>query len=277
MENLKSLLDQRFFLLTRQGMKSLDFSRVVLEDLGSCSDVLTNIADNIVRKEERLFKARGHVVDVSFLNNNSLYASVQLKKLRISCEYNHVDGNGGASVAHMYPSFVNRAGNANAPRNYTLEWNIPAGIKAYIVFHILGGRRVQNDNATTSPGYGADNAWLVCQIDGEDGQFMLPLPNLYDDGRICFGAPFVRKETIQECVENDLDSFYSTTWNSDLMTDEKKSKVKKLIRFKTSDNSQLPPVLPGVGMKGLLTTVGNTEFEDFPFMTNLNQGGGRNG
>ena len=58
MENLKSLLDQRFFLLTRQGMKSLDFSRVILEDLGSCSDVLTNIADNIVRKEERLFKAR---------------------------------------------------------------------------------------------------------------------------------------------------------------------------------------------------------------------------
>ena len=55
MENLKSLLDQRFFLLTRQGMKSLDFSRVILEDLGSCSDVLTNIADNIVRKEERLF------------------------------------------------------------------------------------------------------------------------------------------------------------------------------------------------------------------------------
>ena len=71
MENLKSLLDQRFFLLTRQGMKSLDFSRVILEDLGSCSDVLTNIADNIVRKEERLFKARGHVVDVSFLTNNS--------------------------------------------------------------------------------------------------------------------------------------------------------------------------------------------------------------
>jgi len=277
MENLKSLLDQRFFLLTRQGMKSLDFSRVILEDLGSCSNILTNIADNIVRKEGQLFKARGHVVDVSFLNNNSLYASVQLKKLRISCEYNHVDGNGGASVAHMYPSFVNRAGNANAPRNYTLEWNIPAGIKTYIVFHLRGGRRVTDNDDTNLRGYGADNAWLVCQIDGEDGQFMLPLPNLYDDGRICFGTPFVRKETIQECVENDLDSFYSTTWNSDLMTDEKKSKVKKLIRFKTSDNAQLPPVLPEVGMKGLLTTVGNTEFENFPFMTNLNQGGGRNG
>ena len=67
------------------------------------------------------------------------------------------------------------------------------------------------------------------------------------------------------------------------MTDEKKSKVKKLIRFKTSDNAQLTPVLPGVGMKGLLTTVGNTEFENFPFITNLNdivphnQGGERNG
>jgi len=56
------------------------------------------------------------------------------------------------------------------------------------------------------------------------GNFLPPIPNIFNDGKICMGRYFVaitrsNSDTLGKIVQDSIDSFYSSSANEDLITD----------------------------------------------------------
>lgn len=78
--------------------------------------------------------------------------------------------------------------------------------------------------------------------DGKKTIHRVPLPNIYDDGRICMGtwaAPGAGSSHV-EIMSSALTFFATSSFNSDLIG-ESRTRSSKIMRF-TIDGKQLPPV-----------------------------------
>lgn len=83
--------------------------------------------------------------------------------------------------------------------------------------------------------------FLFARKANKPGFLKLPLPNLYEDGRICMGnevAGSIRGDTLEGCFKAALESFADTRWNSDLLPAAERTRA--LFRW-TVDRKQIQP------------------------------------
>jgi hypothetical protein len=70
--------------------------------------------------------------------------------------------------------------------------------------------------------------WLFA-CDREKRGYRLPLPNLFDDARICTGAFAGEQSTALGCVTASLEQFNRSKWNADLLRTAEQAR--KFFRF----------------------------------------------
>ena len=80
------------------------------------------------------------------------------------------------------------------------------------------------------------------------GWFILPTGNVYEDGRLCFGPELLRSSSIMGATKSNIDLFYATPWNNDLLED--RERTVKMFRFSEADNTQLDPLGRDLGARG---------------------------
>lgn len=76
--------------------------------------------------------------------------------------------------------------------------------------------------------------WLFA-FDSENRGYRLPLPNLYDDCRICTGNFQDRHDSHDEALVASLEQFRKSQWNSDLMRNLEQSQM--FFRFRPTNES----------------------------------------
>ena len=227
--------NQPHIVLTDSG-----FTRVhppVIEHLGDGQAELQTLIEQSVSKIGNV----GHVsecpVDLfswSSRDGGSHYAaSITLKKLRFHTTYEVAELEGHDKWLH--PTFRSiRSGDAS----FALDWKVPSTIRLDIVFYI-------DPMGTSTPRYKANDCYLFARklVEGNLGSetYILPTGNVYDQGRVCFGESFMSGPTLFECADGNLNTFYSTPWNADLL-DDRAEKSKKMFRFHHETNEQLEPL-----------------------------------
>lgn len=79
---------------------------------------------------------------------------------------------------------------------------------------------------------------------GKPGFFRLPLPNHFEDGRLCLGDTLanLRGNTVAELCSKVLDLLKNSAWNSDQLPDM--AKAKGMFRFSPADNTTVPTPHP---------------------------------
>ncbi len=102
------------------------------------------------------------------------------------------------------------------------EWTPPSNMKVWFVsvLPITSG----------APKYARSNLIATCTNEGVNGAFWLPLPNIYNTGKLCLGSEAstvvdIHPNTttpLDRVFMNALNLFHSSSWNSDLLhtTDE---------------------------------------------------------
>ena len=172
------------------------------------------------------------------------YTSCRLKKLRINTTYEVIHAKHltlGDEHDHIQkwisPTFSGRSGG----QTYTLDWMVPSAIELYITFE------GSFDGTRFSP----SQCYLHCRVkpdsfpsgempDQAKGWFILPTGNVYEDGRLCFGPNLERSRSIIDATKINIDLFYATPWNSDLL--ESRDDTVRMFRFSEDDNTQLNPI-----------------------------------
>ncbi len=87
-----------------------------------------------------------------------------------------------------------------------LPWLVPPGIKLYFAVKALPNL------------WRPQHACLFARIDGQQGNFRLPISNTYGDGRVCLGRTYDanRCNSLQELMALSLNLLDNSSWNSDL-------------------------------------------------------------
>lgn len=93
--------------------------------------------------------------------------------------------------------------NPNAPaggQEVTRDWRVPADIEAYFgLLDVAGGR-----------------TWYYWWQMADDEWKRPPIPNLYDDGKLCLGTNGISGVTTMEIMERSVDVFQSAAYGSHL-------------------------------------------------------------
>lgn len=219
------------------------FTRVhppVIEHLGDGQAELQTLIEQSVSKISNVGYVSSYPVDLfSWSGADSVgcpngrkhhAASIKLKKLRFHTTYEVAELEGQGKWLH--PTFGS-IGRGDA--SFSLDWKVPDSIKLSLVFYI-------DSVGVDTPRYTANDCYLFARkivMGNPEGEtYILPTGNVYDQGRVCFGESFMSGLTLLECADSNLNTFYSTPWNADLL-DNRAEKSKKMFRFNHETNEQL--------------------------------------
>jgi hypothetical protein len=213
------------------------FTRVhppVIEHLGDGQEELQTLIEQSVSKIGNVGHVSSYPVDLfswSSSNGRSHYAaSITLKKLRFHTTYEVAEVEAHGKWLHPTFRSIDR-GDAS----FSLDWKVPDSIKLSLVFYI-------DTVGVDTTRYTANDCYLFARkivMGNPEGEtYILPTGNVYDQGRVCFGESFMSGLTLLECADSNLNTFYSTPWNADLL-DNRAEKSKKMFRFNHETNEQL--------------------------------------
>lgn len=158
------------------------------------------------------FDLAGDSVDVAAGIDGAL-CSVLLKRLTLDTCFSQVGD-------FLVPTFE-RGG-----MRLKLDWEAPSDMQLRFA-------------ALCHPSWTATECFLFAR-GPQPGFVKLPLPNIYDDGRVCMGDEVrgtIRGDTLAACFKAALESFRSTSWNTDL--NNHGASVRALFRWK-SDRTPVP-------------------------------------
>lgn len=114
-----------------------------------------------------------------------------------------------------------------------LVWLPPANMKLWLAI-----KANQGDNAK----WQVHETYLFAQHTTKAGFFKLPLPNIYDHGKMCAGnmmlERLVNMPTLFDLWVRFYVCFRGSDWNSDLIPDMGKSRA--MFQFSAADNTPLP-------------------------------------
>lgn len=193
------------------------FNRTIEErEVTVTDDVLSRISANTYVK----------VPDVMALNsvgkvglaacNNNQYWSIKLPFLRLSAPFTmHTAG-------YLYPNFVSHTD----PR-LEMQWNKFADMELVllVITNYSPAHKIKGLNPILF-----SNLYLVA-VDKDRRFYKLPLPNVYDDCRVCYGNQEIKGQpTASDMLNFIFALFMSSPWNADLWKDAHKTQA--LFRFK---------------------------------------------
>ena len=255
MANYSEILNgKRHLILTEDGVYEPDFK---LRYKGRIDDQLQGYIDQRPIKIMDVSQMEGaYNISLSTYGGEGgrahqiFYTSCRLKKLRINTTYEVVHAKDLSSLPSdaditskwLSPTFQSTRRGA---QTYTLDWQVPSVIELYITF----------EGSFVGSTFRPRQCYLHCRVNpnsfneigsgGEmpkeaKGWFILPTGNVYEDGRLCFGPDLLRSQSIMGATKTNIDLFYATPWNSDLLED--RERTVKMFRFNEADNTQLDPI-----------------------------------
>lgn len=135
----------------------------------------------------------------------------------------------------MVPVFV-KMGNRSA--DMTMDWTVPSDMKLFFV-----SRWAYNAGQESPVGI-MPIFYLIVVDPALQRTHTLPLPNTYDEGKICMGEGALenfdlRKDVFQQ-HEIAMEAFLKSRWNADLLHENRAKESKRLFRF-DSKGKPLPP------------------------------------
>lgn len=140
----------------------------------------------------------------------------------------------------MVPVFVKGSSRAV---DIGMDWNVPETMKLFFVsrWNFPGGP------VETVTGVMPIFYLIAVEYPGPQNQqktYTLPLPNVYDEGKVCMGSAvletFDLRKSIFEQQEYALTEFMKSRWNSDLMNEHRSQNSKRMFRFDPKGKC-LPP------------------------------------
>lgn len=200
MATIKDLFEDTFFAMTRTGATYRVEPAGTVRLVANPERILADASSSQSFKVKKAFQASGLDVDLSIKRNQTL-AYCTLKKLPLATRFAVQNG-------HYVPVFV---GNDSATFMLNISWVPPTDMRIKFGFDIA----LDEDNRLR-----VNQAFLFATSTARQGYFKLPLPNLYDDGKICIGEAGLnaRGDTIQELFEKQLRLLEVSTWNNDLIS-----------------------------------------------------------
>lgn len=129
----------------------------------------------------------------------------------------------------------------------TLQWDPPKDCRLFLMLHVSPLATVDGTSYVSRQQY-------LYAVDSDKATFRLPLPNLYDDCRICsgMGAEGFHAPFISDLVVTAVSSIANSQWNSDLLKSLETSQ--KFFRF--SGTAEGFKTIPVRNWQRLCATVG---------------------
>jgi hypothetical protein len=231
------LIGKEHFIMSEEGFFE---ARTSLVFKGTVEDQLERMSQQLPFKVANIAEIGGRMMHMSRLPSTRrsepvFLITTALDKLKFNTTYEVIEENG---EKWMSPTF--RSNNANHP-SYSLDWVVPLNMALYITFSIHRGAG-RNGNM-----FAPHKCWLHCRCDSGApdaalGQqwYCLPTGNVYEDSAVCFGANFEERNSVIECASSNIDLFFSTPWNADLL-ENKRDKAIHMFRYSVENNTQLDP------------------------------------
>jgi len=150
-------------------------------------------------------------------NNNTLAYS-RLPYIRFMSEFvNHIDANPARS--YSYPRIPGRGDTPRGPVRDAF-WLVPS---PFVLIAVSNS---------------SNRDMCLALVNSQTSRiFRLPLPNLYDDGRVCLGDR-PRSENVIERHTNNINAFYSNSWNTDLFSG-REAPFSKLFQWSLTEDQQI--------------------------------------
>jgi hypothetical protein len=149
----------------------------------------------------------------------------------------------------LVPSFVSRDGTLTMTRT----WAVPECMTL-----IFGTVSAPPEGGTR---HKVASTFLFATLADTPGFWRLPLPNVYNDARVCMGSITIEEPTLLSAFTRALEHFHESPWNADLLTDQAGA-AERLFRFPI--DPEAPAFAPSPDhIKDTCTMVSHPYLENF--------------
>lgn len=237
MPTYSDIISGNHYVLSNEGFFEVKHTT---RSLGRGDDVLSTLTDNIMLDVGVIGEVAGCPTALTVRKSHNLYiTTTALKKLRFNTHFEVMHNNDDEMLTEKWlsPTFANSRGHDDS--NLSLEWQVPNYVQLFLTFFMT---KSENN-------FYPENAYLYAMYNLGDGNgfepniiekatYIMPVSNLYDDSRICFGESFKTATSVMETCKMNIDTFYATPWNSDISSHGHGNST-KFFRFDLESNKQL--------------------------------------
>lgn len=220
--------DGRNYLLTGDGIHTIEVNKEERDGTISVSlysrklkteqwmmDELSDGRLELVRDVFSVAGARAHLKS----GRSYQYITVEVPHITLNANFEAVDG-------LILPKFVKKDAIPSLPLRP--QWVPPSGCRVRFLVQITALQ--------------VSDCYLVA-FDADGKAFRLPLPNIFEDCKVCMGGFENRAPNIHRLVNQAVDQFFGSPWNTDLLDDDKLRQCRELFRWK-AEGDQLVQQLP---------------------------------
>ncbi|HNR70401.1 MAG TPA: hypothetical protein PKJ00_03355 [Verrucomicrobiota bacterium] len=184
-------------------------------------------------------------IKASSRSNGATWWFLQLAKLRLNTTWRTTDG------GDIHPVMQTRG--APTLPVMAVDWLVPPTMT---LLHII-------EVAPIGASYITNKEYLVA-IDGNGVHYILPLGNIYADGRLCTGVDPYRWATQLECVRESYRIIHASVWNADLHSSDNSSRIAAMFKFTQLDGTTQQAVVDDFDWRPLcIKTVAPVNLEGF--------------
>ena len=220
-ELYSKIISGQHFVLTNEGFYEMSYNA---RPIGRQHEALNSIHETVKVDAGVIGEVAGCPTVLTVANATSTHiTTTQLNKLKLNTCYEVIEREGSKWLS---PTFNNvREDNTN---NLSLDWIVPENMSLFITF-------IMKKNG---PNYTPENAYLYAQYECKATTYILPVSNVYEDSRICFGESFVSGKSALKTCQDNLNLFYATPWNRDISSDNHGCSI-NFFRYDIETNEQL--------------------------------------
>lgn len=206
---------------------SLKFVTEISEDRDLTPQLCKLLSEDVLVKSPTLFLTSGGSEVGTLQSLKEAFLFTWLPKIRFNCPFH--------AGTIMTPEFVPEANTTNPVLN--IDWSPPEGMRILFLSRMT--------RVGTRPTILKDDSNWLFAMNAENQSWQLPLPNLFDDCKICMGAFNGQGDTFQQSFQAALDQFDRSSWNADLLAN-KQARAGRLFMFKATETGfEQVPQKPG--------------------------------
>ncbi len=186
---------------------------------GGVEALISQYANNKAIGIPNAYQVDGLEIKLSVLRTHSVLSAI-IPGLQMNTKFILSDGK-------LLPKFDGHASAVPA----SLFWKAPANMNLFFAVQTRHNEHADNH-------YWAINPFLWAMVKGEKNYWRLPLPNVYDESRVCLGDLFfdIKSKSLPELWKLCYQRFVHSTWNADLLAN-KLLHAQAMFQFSPLENS----------------------------------------
>jgi hypothetical protein len=211
-------IDKSAYMFWGDGsIHKVNFTEIALN-----SEIMADLVKNARFIVKNAFKVRDYSISLS-IKSSHIMMTCELKKVQLNTTFSLQENK-------LVPEFQ--------PNTQFLRlnaaWPVPTNMKLY--FSVMTNHSSRDRNI--------QRAYLFATNPNNPGFWALPLPNYYEDGRMCLGRHIndLFFSTTYEVMDKALDAMENAVWNIDLANEHIFANSKKLFKF--NPENQLAIAVP---------------------------------